>query len=233
MNYQNVYVQIIENRKLNPVDGYTENHHIVPRSLGGNDDKSNLVKLTAREHFICHYLLTKIYLPKTKEFYSMIKAFMIMCHYQSDNQQRYVNSHLYHKLKKQFSEAQSYCQSGNKNSQFGVRRRCVHNKELKLNKRIQNVAELEDGWEFGRFNFERIEREKIDKELKEKIKQEQYDKNKEYYSNLYEIYNVDGWNTMVEKTGYNKTKENFVQRCRYFLDNFIPQNGKKRGAKFS
>jgi hypothetical protein len=38
---------------------YTEKHHIIPKSLGGNNTKENLVILTAREHFICHLLLTK------------------------------------------------------------------------------------------------------------------------------------------------------------------------------
>ena len=38
---------------------YAESHHIIPKSLGGSDDQINLVDLTAREHFICHWLLTK------------------------------------------------------------------------------------------------------------------------------------------------------------------------------
>lgn len=40
--------------------GYVEKHHIIPRSLGGTNNQSNLVKLTAREHFICHLLLPKM-----------------------------------------------------------------------------------------------------------------------------------------------------------------------------
>lgn len=40
--------------------GYVERHHIVPRSLGGDDSKSNLVYLTGREHIICHVLLTRM-----------------------------------------------------------------------------------------------------------------------------------------------------------------------------
>ena len=40
---------------------YTEKHHIIPKCMGGTNDKSNLVKLTAREHYIAHKLLTKIY----------------------------------------------------------------------------------------------------------------------------------------------------------------------------
>ena len=34
-----------------------ENHHIIPRSLGGPDDSSNIVILTFDEHFLAHYLL--------------------------------------------------------------------------------------------------------------------------------------------------------------------------------
>lgn len=42
---------------------YFEFHHILPRSLFPNwiARKSNIVPLTAREHFFCHQLLTKIY----------------------------------------------------------------------------------------------------------------------------------------------------------------------------
>jgi 5-methylcytosine-specific restriction endonuclease McrA len=37
--------------------GYKEIHHILPKSLGGSNDKSNLVELTAREHYIVHMLI--------------------------------------------------------------------------------------------------------------------------------------------------------------------------------
>lgn len=40
--------------------GYIENHHIIPKSIGGSDSKDNLVYLTGREHFICHWLLVKM-----------------------------------------------------------------------------------------------------------------------------------------------------------------------------
>lgn len=40
---------------------YTESHHILPRSLGGADVSDNLVSLTAREHFVAHLLLAKMY----------------------------------------------------------------------------------------------------------------------------------------------------------------------------
>jgi len=40
---------------------YFENHHILPKCLGGTNDNENLILLTAREHYIAHYLLAKIY----------------------------------------------------------------------------------------------------------------------------------------------------------------------------
>lgn len=38
---------------------YYERHHIIPKCMGGNDVISNLAYLTAREHYLCHYLLYK------------------------------------------------------------------------------------------------------------------------------------------------------------------------------
>ena len=61
MNYQKIYNQFISDR-LNKVPvGYFEKHHILPKSLGGSDDKSNIIKLTAQDHYFAHELLAKIY----------------------------------------------------------------------------------------------------------------------------------------------------------------------------
>lgn len=43
------------------VDGYCEVHHIVPRSLGGSNDKDNLISLTPRQHYIAHWMLWKAF----------------------------------------------------------------------------------------------------------------------------------------------------------------------------
>jgi hypothetical protein len=62
MNYQNAYNRLVENAKARiELSGYKERHHILPRSLGGLDTSENLVDLTAREHFIAHLLLAKMY----------------------------------------------------------------------------------------------------------------------------------------------------------------------------
>lgn len=58
--YTRIYNRIISNAKNRILTEYKENHHIIPRSMGGTDDPTNLVDLTAREHFICHWLLIKM-----------------------------------------------------------------------------------------------------------------------------------------------------------------------------
>jgi hypothetical protein len=58
--YSKLYYNITANAKQRIVEGYTELHHIIPQSMGGNNEKENLVELTAREHFICHWLLVKM-----------------------------------------------------------------------------------------------------------------------------------------------------------------------------
>lgn len=40
--------------------GYVESHHIIPESIGGNNDYENRVWLTAHEHLRCHLLLTEM-----------------------------------------------------------------------------------------------------------------------------------------------------------------------------
>lgn len=58
--YSKTYFAITSNAKQRTTEGYTELHHIIPQSMGGSNDKENLVELTAREHFICHWLLVKM-----------------------------------------------------------------------------------------------------------------------------------------------------------------------------
>lgn len=82
-------------------DTYTEKHHIIPRSLGGANDKSNLVRLTAKEHFICHLLLPKMTTDKARR--SMAFAAWQMTNI--DNRERYSpTSRIYDLLKQQLSQ---------------------------------------------------------------------------------------------------------------------------------
>lgn len=108
MNYENIYNQLIEKRKLQPakeVFNYSENHHIIPRSINSllEFDKDNIVSLSAREHFIAHLLLVKIYEDKNEiAYYKMLYAFNLMCQ-MNKNKVEYssinFNSKLYEKIR--------------------------------------------------------------------------------------------------------------------------------------
>lgn len=83
--YTKWYFSIINASKTQQIDGYFEIHHIIPRCMGGSDDDYNLVRLTAKQHFVCHLLLTKMvvqepYLSKLKYaaiLLSTVKGFAI------------------------------------------------------------------------------------------------------------------------------------------------------------
>lgn len=99
---------------------YTEEHHIIPSSMGGSNDPSNLIRLSARKHFLCHYLLIKMIEPKSPNWYKMVKGFAMMGS-TSEFQQRYFNSRLYQTNRINFSLAMSKSQTGQNNSQFGTK----------------------------------------------------------------------------------------------------------------
>lgn len=150
MNYQKLYNNIIINRQNNLLTGYTEKHHIIPKSLGGSNKKKNIVKLSAREHFICHLLLTKMYKQGTFEWIKMTKAFMNMFR-QNNKQQRYINSKSYEYYKYNFSLVQSINQSGKANSQYGkhwIINPITKEKKFLFPKDIQEY--LDNGWIYGR-----------------------------------------------------------------------------------
>jgi len=106
------YIAITDRARTRKLDGYTERHHIIPKSLNGTDDKNNLVDLTAREHFICHWLLTKMYTGEAKA--KMIYALNGMKR-NGKYTQRYetlITSKVYENLKKEFSILHSATMKG-------------------------------------------------------------------------------------------------------------------------
>ena len=118
--YKKWYSILTENAKNRLISGYSEKHHIIPKSLGGTDNDDNIVKLTAREHFICHWLLIKIY-PTGDEHWKMLNALRIM-RAENINQDRYttaITSRVYAKLKENYSKIQSKKVVGENNPMFG------------------------------------------------------------------------------------------------------------------
>lgn len=150
MNYEQIYYSIINRRLNNKFDGYTENHHIIPRSLGGNDNAANIVSLTAREHYICHLLLTRIYSNDVKSYHKMLKAYYMMCNAKNNlhNRDYKVNSRLYEFLKVEFSKSMSISQSGSNNSQY--HRIWIYSNKLRKSRKVNKTIELDGDWKYGR-----------------------------------------------------------------------------------
>ena len=110
MDYQRIYDQIIDRaQKESREKGkeiYYEKHHILPKCLGGSDEKENLVLLTGREHFLCHWILTRIHPGNNKVIY----AFWGMCNKRSKGQEkRYIpSSRTYEEARRLSSQSKVY-----------------------------------------------------------------------------------------------------------------------------
>lgn len=62
MNYTTVYNALVQRGKMRVCTlPFPEEHHIVPRCMGGTDEPANLVILTPEEHLLAHLLLTRIH----------------------------------------------------------------------------------------------------------------------------------------------------------------------------
>lgn len=76
--YTRLYFAIIERRIALPFDGYVEKHHIIPKSMGGSNNRINLVRLPLREHFLCHRLLVKMTVGQDRhKMICALKAMML------------------------------------------------------------------------------------------------------------------------------------------------------------
>lgn len=110
--YSKWYYSIIKKAKLRtpPSEEYTENHHIVPRSLGGSNKKENIVRLSAREHFVCHLLLPKF---TSGDFKKKMEHAAFMLTTRGRDQDRYkVTNRWYQILKERMSAAKRGIKKG-------------------------------------------------------------------------------------------------------------------------
>lgn len=133
MDYRRIYDELISDRfkqkaqrKLDKKNGaYFERHHIVMRCKGGSNDESNIVLLTAREHFLAHWMLWRIYRDRQSSL-----AFHKMLSKNKLGQYRYYSSIGYDEARISFSET-------NKGNKFGLKKEsnkphrmtCKHQRE--------------------------------------------------------------------------------------------------------
>lgn len=85
----------------------------------GIDETKNLVLLTAREHYLCHWLLVKRYEIDSIERKKMLKAWFIMSAVGNNLQRPTISMNTYSKYKEEFSRTMKMAQSGQLNSQYG------------------------------------------------------------------------------------------------------------------
>lgn len=136
MNYLKHYNKLIETRKRlnrNKHQGvYYENHHIVPKCMGGGNSKDNLVLLTAKEHFLAHLLLAKGY--KNKKLYYSV--FMMGNTYKEKR-------NLTSKQVERAKQFQSLAMSGENNPMFGKKHSSDTKRKMskkRLGKKISKEA---------------------------------------------------------------------------------------------
>lgn len=91
-------------KSVNP-EIYYEVHHVVPRSLHGDNSKENLVRLTAREHYVCHRLLTKMTIGLDKQ--KMAYAFWRISTANSATKNVRITSHAYNAARTEFGKNMS------------------------------------------------------------------------------------------------------------------------------
>jgi len=101
MNYKKHYQNLVtsRNNRIVKEGEYYETHHILPKCMGGKNNKENLVVLTAKEHYIAHWLLAKMY----PNIWKLKFAFYQMSRMNKKNG-RVISSIQYARAKKYYSE---------------------------------------------------------------------------------------------------------------------------------
>jgi len=169
MNYEKIYNQIVSRAKSRILECYTEKHHIIPRCMSGSDDKENLVSLTAREHFLCHHLLVRIYPENIKLKF----ALWAMCNMKSKRQSRYVpSSKIYESIKLEVIKLISEKKKGVKLTEEHKRKT---SETLKGRKRPQEVVDkihkkrLESNWKHSEETRKKMTGRTLSEETRKKI----------------------------------------------------------------
>ncbi len=189
MNYKKVYDSLIERAKLRKLEGYKEKHHIIPKCIGGNNSKENLVCLTAREHFICHWLLHNIYPESDK----LLFAFQMMCNVKDKTQKRYIpSSRIIEYVKKEHSKRIT----GDKHPKYWLNKTRPDRKGKPLSdEHKKNISESRMGHEVSKET-----REKISKKNTGQITTEETKKKLSLASNT-------AWKNMSHETKKNRSEK--------------------------
>lgn len=120
-------------------DELYERHHIIPKCIGGNDDKENLVYMTPEEHYVAHQLLVKIYHNP-----SLVYALNMMTVYSKFSKR--TNNKKYGWVRRRFiNECKK--RTGKLNSSYG---RCWYHDPITLRCSKFKEEDVPTGWVRGR-----------------------------------------------------------------------------------
>lgn len=215
MNYSKIYNDLIDHRRKNPAQGYTENHHIIMKSMGGSDNADNLVRLTGREHWIAHLLLYRIH----RNNQSIHACNMMAMKCEERGILHIKNSRLYELIRKHhakiISDRHKITQKGESNSQHGTKWIC--NIATQQNQKISKNDSVPDGWTYGRnkwisiskqqeknlkkesqnlnYHLSLLEKEKT-RELKQLEKQLNYKSKIDYIKSLFNNFKNGNYNSV-------------------------------------
>jgi hypothetical protein len=203
--YSKWYFSIIENAKNKNYTIY-EKHHILPKSLGGSNDKDNLVNLSLREHYICHKLLTKM--TKGGMKHKMLYALHKMCF-----SGKYGNgSRLYEIFRKEFIHSLKEFHPSKTNNDYGDKRSKITAKSWTNadDRRKKHAKDMKEKWKNGTFT----------KEMSRKNGQHGLS-GKEIHNTLdieYRGVIYYGWSELLEKT---KVSKHLYKK--YYLNGLDPE----------
>lgn len=155
MNYAAIYKSLVERAKTRTLTEYTETHHVLPKCMGGDDDRDNLVNLTPEEHYVAHQLLSKMY----PENGALAKAAQMMTCNRPSNK-------LYGWVRKRHATAMRESQLGQNNNQYGSF--WIHNPETRESRKVFSDTDIPEGWVRGRKIKKITEKEKWVQSNKEK-----------------------------------------------------------------
>ena len=193
--YRLEYLEIIEYAKSCcrvKGESYYENHHIIPKSLGGSDSDYNMVLLTAQEHFKVHTLLP--YFTTSKDRDKMLYAWNYMSNINGTDYAEY------DRLRKSIRLLQVQNNIGENNPMYGVDRQGAKNPmfgKVHPNKGKKVPQTGNSGSKNGMYN------KTHSGEVKQKLKDSQTDRTKIYQNNIQKsvtpdeliYYLIDGWKT--------------------------------------
>jgi len=152
--YTKWYFAIINNARTRTNTGYNEQHHITPECffknrtrkgpagqlVGNPEDPSNKVKLTAKEHFICHHLLTKM-LADTRPRAQMLKALERMTASNNKHQRYKITARLFQQIRIEAATAHSTLIKGKPSHSKG--KKCPNISMAKTGKSIKQPPRTE------------------------------------------------------------------------------------------